>query len=520
MGKQVVFSTTEYYVLPGSSVAIDLESAVKQSYTSASLTISENPLRGTLSQLGTLLLKYYPTRDFLEGQDKFVFSVMSNNEVIATETMTIFIKKDINELPCILYAVEDKVHLRPGSTVSTNFLKNDRICGINNSKLQVSIHLNPRFGESKLVGDSIIVYTAGPGYTGRDDLVYKLSDSSGENVSYGIFSISEWKVQSLPTPITPMRDRIFTRPDVDEMFFVNDTTGFLGGYGIYKTTDGGATWKESYPVTVDNPFDVSDIYFLDADHGYACYVRCEGCGYEGGFLRTADGGDTWEMTDFLQPVSSVYFTSSTTGFVNLIGRGDDSGTPQSILKTDDGGITWKNVFSTTERHWGWLEIRFVDSKIGYAYHSYAVFKTIDGGESWKLAYENEFVKAVAIMPENIISANFSLFGTFEAYPSTMFRSKDGESWTPTKDLSYAISGQGFSPSGNIGFAIGVSAIIPSFHYPTSQILSLNKSADKGATWTEVEIAEPLSGHPWAMSVPSDTVAYVLSHREIIKFSRP
>src|SRR6187402_314525 len=96
MGKQVVFSTTEYYVLPGSSVAIDLESAVKQSYTSASLTISENPLRGTLSQLGTLLLKYYPTRDFLEGQDKFVFSVMSNNEVIATETMTIFIKKDIN----------------------------------------------------------------------------------------------------------------------------------------------------------------------------------------------------------------------------------------------------------------------------------------------------------------------------------------------------------------------------------------------------------------------------------------
>ena len=167
--------------------------------------------------------------------------------------MTIFIKKNIDELPCALYAVEDKVHVRSGSTVSVNFLKNDRICGINNSPLQISIHLNPRFGESKLVGDSIIVYTAGPGYTGRDELVYKISDSSGENFSYGIISISEWEVQFFPTPITPMRSQIGSRiPDVAEMFFVNDTTGFLGGYGIYKTTDGGATWKVSYPVTDDN----------------------------------------------------------------------------------------------------------------------------------------------------------------------------------------------------------------------------------------------------------------------------
>jgi len=527
-GKQVIFKT-EYYVLPSSSLVIDLESAVKQSYTNGSITISQNPSRGTLSQLGTLLLKYYPAREFLEGQDQFVFSVVSNNEVIATETIKIFMKQDVEELPCPLYAVEDKVHVRSGSSVSVKLLKNDRICGIGESPLQISIYLNPRFGESKVVGDSIIVYTAGPGYTGRDELVYKISDSSGENVSYGIVSISEWKAQIFPTPITPMRGRINARPDVDEMFFINDRTGFLGGYGIYKTTDGGATWKVSYPVSVDNPFEVSDIYFLDADRGYACFVRCEGCGYEGGLLRTADGGDTWEMTDFLEPVASVYFTSSTTGFVNTIGRGDDSGTPQSIQKTDDGGKTWKQVFHTTDRKWGWLKIRFVDSKNGYAFSSYAMFKTVDGGESWNLAYENvnEFIKAVVVMPENIISANFSesksdgcgcdavLIG-----PSTMFRSLDGEAWSPAKDLPYIISAQGYSPGGNIGFAIGVSAINPSFDYPSSQTLSLNKSGDKGATWTEVEVTERLAGHPLAMDVPSDTVAYILSHREIIKFTRP
>ena len=203
--KQVILSKTEYYVLPGSSVVIDLESAVKQSYANASLKISQNPLRGTLSQLGTLLLKYYPAYEFRDGKDQFVFSVISNSEVIATETITIFMKQDVEELPCALYATEDKVYVRSGSTVSVKFLKNDRICGINDSPLQISIHLNPRFGESKLVGDSIIVYTAGPEYKGRDELVYKLADSSGENVSYGIINISEWEVQVLPPPITPIR---------------------------------------------------------------------------------------------------------------------------------------------------------------------------------------------------------------------------------------------------------------------------------------------------------------------------
>jgi hypothetical protein len=35
--KQVIFSTTEYYVLPGSSVVIDLQSVIKQSYTERQL---------------------------------------------------------------------------------------------------------------------------------------------------------------------------------------------------------------------------------------------------------------------------------------------------------------------------------------------------------------------------------------------------------------------------------------------------------------------------------------------------
>ena len=124
------------------------------------------------------------------------------------------------------------------------------------------------------------------------------------------------------------------------------------------------------------------------------------------------------------------------------------------------------------------------------------------------------------MPENIINANFTSGSWSETSPSTMFTSRDGEAWSPTANLPYAILAQRFSPSGDIGLAIGISATDPSVDYPRSQTISINKSVDKGATWTEVEITEPLYGYPFAVALPSDNVAYVLGFREVIKFTRP
>jgi hypothetical protein len=188
--KQVTFSQTEYYVLPGSSVVIDLESMVKQSFTDASLNISQTPLRGELSNLDVLLLKYTPGSEFLEGKDEFVFSVTSDQKVIATQTMTILMKHKSDELPCGLYAIEDKVSLRSGSSVEIHVRKNDRICGIDGSNLHVSVRSNPDHGEVRLVGDTVIVYTADPTFTGSDELLYRLSGSNGKGVSYGMVTLS------------------------------------------------------------------------------------------------------------------------------------------------------------------------------------------------------------------------------------------------------------------------------------------------------------------------------------------
>ena len=70
------FMQADYYILPGTSAIINLESVVEKSFLNGTLSISEGPKRGTLSYATTSILKYKPGRDFREGEDHFVLSVV------------------------------------------------------------------------------------------------------------------------------------------------------------------------------------------------------------------------------------------------------------------------------------------------------------------------------------------------------------------------------------------------------------------------------------------------------------
>ena len=123
---------------------------------------------------------------------------------------------------------------------------------------------------------------------------------------------------------------------------------------------------------------ISGIHFIHSDTGFAVTSN-------GVLARTFDGGRTWQARNVAPgiPLDDLYFINSLTGFV--CGR---SGT---LLRTIDGGYNWINESYADTAVW-LLDIELIDSKIGLVLGATRVdssklggllLRTEDGGDTWK-----------------------------------------------------------------------------------------------------------------------------------------
>lgn len=158
---------------------------------------------------------------------------------------------------------------------------------------------------------------------------------------------------------------------LSSVYFVNDSTGFaVGGRRwtdgvIMKTTDRGQTW---FSILVNNKLNC--VYFSSKDTGYAV-------GENATIMKTVDGGTNWVyqnsgiLTDF--EITSVYFTDNNTGYATPV-----NGPSGAFLKTTDGGITWQNISNNVLGGWA---VYFPSKNVGYIIRN-SIFKTTDGGLNW------------------------------------------------------------------------------------------------------------------------------------------
>jgi len=114
-----------------------------------------------------------------------------------------------------------------------------------------------------------------------------------------------------------------------DIFFVNRTTGFIGGTKIYKTTNAGLNWN-----MINMPFGIlseatyvineDTIWFSDTDP------------LTGGIFRTTNEGASWQKMDngiTGNYPKKLYFYNSNIGFASF--------SPQSnLFKTTNGGVNW------------------------------------------------------------------------------------------------------------------------------------------------------------------------------------
>jgi photosystem II stability/assembly factor-like uncharacterized protein len=133
--------------------------------------------------------------------------------------------------------------------------------------------------------------------------------------------------------------------NVSDVQFVDLRHGWvstMAGSGIYRTTDGGRSWRVSIPPGCAAVCEGGAVSFLDARNGYALVdTRAP----DNRLFRTVDGGRTWRLVSQPTVFGPVTFADSTHGFAFGPGGqmviGPYAGVPFGMLyETSDGGRTW------------------------------------------------------------------------------------------------------------------------------------------------------------------------------------
>lgn len=175
--------------------------------------------------------------------------------------------------------------------------------------------------------------------------------------------------------------------DLFGVYFISPKLGWVVGERgkIFWTDDGGRTWL-AQKSNVD-----SDLYAITCSTIRRCWV----VGANGVILRS-DDGLTWKPlgSGTQKALNAVDFLDEKNGFA----VGDDS----TILKTADGGLSWKKqkleiekgecewlIPSRNEPISNLLRVTFLNHRQAWVSGDLSIARTADGGIHWRGACPND-----------------------------------------------------------------------------------------------------------------------------------
>jgi photosystem II stability/assembly factor-like uncharacterized protein len=159
------------------------------------------------------------------------------------------------------------------------------------------------------------------------------------------------------------------------------TAGYNGdtGGGIFRSTDGGDNWKGlSVPNSIGEPLALA----IDPLNHGTVYA-----GTTTGVFKTTDGGASWSL-QISMFVLQLAIDPGSPDTVFAVG-------PQ-LFKTTDGGTTWNAVLDNVST----VAIDPQNPRTVYARSKSGLFKSTDGGNNWSLTENSLAVYALAIDPQD------------------------------------------------------------------------------------------------------------------------
>lgn len=242
--------------------------------------------------------------------------------------------------------------------------------------------------------------------------------------------------------------------------FVDAKVGVMGNIGpgsfpgvtdsqpLYRTVDGGESWAPVQAIAGPAPKGICAIDVLHYPYVNAGVLArrtlIHAAGRVGGpafVLRSTDEGASWTSTDLSAQtgmILDIRFLDERVGFIAGSSDADVETSHARVLKTTDGGRTWRTVYES-RRPWEitW-KLSFPSRRVGYVtVQSYNpdktvaqryVAKTVDGGETWR---EMPVVADPAFMEFGVAFVD-ERRGWVGGARTGMETRDGGRSWTPVE----------------------------------------------------------------------------------------
>lgn len=273
------------------------------------------------------------------------------------------------------------------------------------------------------------------------------SDGNGPT---GVSSDSRWEQIQLNIDSLPLENFY-------SVSFLDENTGWIVGDAgdIFKTSDGGKTWKLVYR---DENIWLFDAYPIDTNIIWA--VGMHGSyPYQAAIVNSVDGGLNWitTYTGNNAQFRSVKFIDALNGFI-VGGSWPNGGIDSAMMRTIDGGVTWDSTYILKDRI-----IASVDSSV----------------TPWDTVYKNLRVEL------NDLDFGGNSSGCIVGTNTTIHVTSDGGfSWTRTDSIADSSVSYTVTFDGDLRFInlYGVDMVDDSHGWAVGSFSTILKTTDGGITW--------------------------------------